>query len=49
MNADATATVTALVERLRLAMISPNPTALTDLKPDEMQMLKVLIDKLGPQ
>lgn len=36
MNTDATVLVTALVERLRLAMISPSATALADLFADDL-------------
>ena len=36
MNTDATAAVTALVERLRLAMISPSASALADLFADDL-------------
>ncbi|MDB5828661.1 MAG: hypothetical protein JWQ73_2881 [Variovorax sp.] len=36
MNTDATAVVAALAERLRLAMISPTPTALADLFADDL-------------
>lgn len=36
MNAEVTTVIAALAERLRLAMISPNPTALADLFADDL-------------